>query len=231
MDEQCRWSSNEEALEKWRQILLDAGVTVFKDAFKVQEYSGFCLYDDEFPVIYVNNSTAKTRQIFTLFHELAHLIFHTSGIDTLSDDFIARLPDDDQKIEVICNRFAAEFLLPEDVFEEAFSGQEPTELAAIELAGRFHVSREFIYRKFLDRGVIDEATYRSAAQRWAEQRTSGSGGNFYRTRITYLGANYIKLAFSQYYQNRIDDNQLAEYLDIKPSSINTLEEYILGGRA
>jgi Zn-dependent peptidase ImmA (M78 family) len=73
-------------------------VSVFKDAFRVDDYSGFCLYDDEFPLIYVNNSTSKTRQIFTLFHELAHLISHTSGIDTLRNDFIDRLPDNERKI-------------------------------------------------------------------------------------------------------------------------------------
>ena len=79
--DQKEWLNVEVLLENWRRAIAEVGVFIFKDAFKAGEYSGFCIYDDEFPVIYVNNSAAKTRQIFTLFHELAHLIFHTSGID------------------------------------------------------------------------------------------------------------------------------------------------------
>ena len=231
IDEQSKWSNDDVALEKWRRSLESVGVSVFKDAFKVPNYSGFCLYDDEFPIIYVNNSNAKTRQIFTLFHELAHILFHTSGIDTLTDDFIQRLPNDAKRIETACNSFAAEFLLPENAFNVAFEGRPPTEGTAEYLADLFHVSREFIYRRFLDRGLVSQAEYESASRRWAEQqRTGEGGGNYYYTKIAYLGSNYINLALSQYYQNRIDEAQLAEYLDIKPRNLSTFEEYALRGQ-
>ena len=231
LEEQCAWPTDEEALEIWRQVLSDVGIFVFKDAFKVDDYSGFCLYDDAFPIIYVNNSSAKTRQVFTLFHELAHLIFHTSGIDTREDEYIPALADDAQRIEIICNRFAAQFLVPEEAFEAAFRGKPVSEDTAEELAGLFHVSREFIFRKFLDRELIDEATYTRAARLWTGQGGGGSGGNWYYTKIAYLGRGYINLAFSQYYQNRIDEIQLAEYLDTKPRNLSALEEYLARRRA
>src|SRR5262249_15807671 len=66
IEEQRGWPSDDAALEKWRRALEAVGISVFKDAFRVPNYSGFCLYDDEFPIIYVNNSNAKTRQMFTL---------------------------------------------------------------------------------------------------------------------------------------------------------------------
>ena len=167
LDEQRSWEDVEAALDNWRRALAGAGIFVFKDAFKIEEYSGFCLFDEVFPIIYVNNTTAKTRQIFTLFHELAHLLFHTSGIDTLSDAFIPLLPDEARRIEIICNRFASAFLVPENAFETALAGRAASEDLAEELATQFHVSREFIYRKFLDRGLINEETYGRAARRWA----------------------------------------------------------------
>ncbi len=227
IETQCEWPADDEAFKQWRQMFQEVGVSVFKDQFREIGYSGFCLYDDEFPLIYVNNTTAKTRQIFTLFHELAHLIFHTSGIDGLADDFINALPHGSQKIEIICNRFAAEFLLPEKIFETAASELSPTEETAETLASRFHVSREFIYRKFLDRGWISQSTYEAAAKKWADQQSGKSGGNPYYTKISYLGQDYINLAFSQYYQNRIDENQLADYLDIKPRHLSTFEAYVM----
>lgn len=88
---QMSWRNVDTAFQEWRHILSKHGVFVFKDAFKSDEYSGFCLYHPKFPIIYINNSTSKNRQIFTLFHELAHLIFRTSGIDKLSDDYVGTL--------------------------------------------------------------------------------------------------------------------------------------------
>ena len=226
MDQQFGWGDAETALEIWRQSLIDAGVYVFKDQFRDGGYSGFCLYHDEFPIICLNNTTAKTRQIFTLFHELAHLLFHTSGVDTPTDDYIDDLSPDDRSIEIICNRMAARLLVPDNVFERAFAGSTPNEAAAAELAQLFSVSREFIYRKFLDRDLITGEEYEAAAKRWAAEKKGGSGGDHYYTKITYLGPEYITLAFQRYYQNQIDANQLADYLDTKPKNLTRLEEYV-----
>jgi Zn-dependent peptidase ImmA (M78 family)/transcriptional regulator with XRE-family HTH domain len=230
LEQQIAWRNPGEALKEWRQALYQVGIFVFKDAFRVESFSGFSLYDDDFPIIYVNNSQTETRQIFTLFHELAHLLFHTSGIDPLDDEYVERLPERQQHIEVLCNRFAAQFLVPEKVFEAAFAGQRATERTAEILADRFHVSREFIFRKFLDRGLISQDDYRRAARRWAEQKQDGgSGGNPYWSKLAYLGRDYVALAFSQYHQNRIDETQLGEYLDMKPKNVGTLEEYFVRG--
>jgi Zn-dependent peptidase ImmA (M78 family) len=231
LEQQSAWRDDDEALKEWRQLVHSVGIFVFKDAFREESFSGFSLYDEVFPIIYVNNSAAKTRQVFTLFHELAHLLFHASGIDPLDDDYVQHLPDRSKQIEVLCNRFAAQFLLPEKAFEAAFAGQGASERTAEILAARFHVSREFIFRKFLDRGLITQDDYTRAARRWTEQKQASSGGNPYWSKLTYLGREYVALAFSQYHQNRIDDVQLGEYLDMKPKNVGTLEEYFLrGGR-
>jgi Zn-dependent peptidase ImmA (M78 family) len=231
LEQQSAWRDDDEALKEWRRLVHSVGIFVFKDAFREESFSGFSLYDEVFPIIYVNNSAAKTRQVFTLFHELAHLLFHTSGIDPLDDDYVQHLPDRSKQIEVLCNRFAAQFLVPEKAFEAAFAGQGASERTAEILAARFHVSREFIFRKFLDRGLITQDDYTRAARRWTEQKQASSGGNPYWSKLTYLGREYVALAFSQYHQNRIDDVQLGEYLDMKPKNVGTLEEYFLrGGR-
>lgn len=223
LEDQTGWPSSEVALEEWRQVLNDCGIFVFKDAFRTDEYSGFCLYDNMFPIIYVNNSSAKTRQIFTLFHELAHLLFHTSGIDTLGDEFVEYLPEEARRIERICNRFASQFLFPDHAFEAAIAGHEPTEAAAEEIAAAFHVSRELVFRRFLDRGLIEENVYLRAAERWASQRRSGTGGDYYNTQISYLGSTYIGLALSRYYQGKIDEVKASEYLNISPRNFSTFE--------
>lgn len=233
IDEQASWKSVDEALEKWREVFATkAGVYVFKDAFRAPSYFGFCLYDDEFPVIYINNSSAKSRQIFTLFHELGHLLFHTSGIDMLDDHFIDHLADAEQKIEIICNGLAARVLVPDDVLDRMLAGAKIGRPLAAQLAGYFSVSREVIYRKLLDRGLIDAAEYNAAAKEWAAQmkgKDDESSGNYYNSQRAYLGQRYIDLAFTRYYQHRFDRGQLAEYLNLKPKNLPTFAEKFAGG--
>ena len=72
----------------------------------------------------------------------------------------------------------------------------------------------------------ETARYTEAATRWAAQRQGGGpGGDYYWTKLTYLGREYVALALTQYHQNRIDETQLAEYLDTKPRNVVGLEEY------
>ncbi|MYB13574.1 MAG: ImmA/IrrE family metallo-endopeptidase [Rhodospirillaceae bacterium] len=226
LSDQMQWSSPTTALQEWRKALIQVGVHVFKDQFRNSSYSGFCLYSSEFPLIYVNNSMAKTRQIFTFFHELSHLLFQTSGVDPVDDEYFTALSPHALHIETICNRLAAQFLVPDSEFDKCISGQKIDEDLALTLANSFCVSRELIYRKLLDRHLISVNTYRSAASRWNKQVKTGSGGDYYHTIISYLGVDYINLAFRRYYQNMIDDDELADYLDVKPKNLTKLEEYI-----
>jgi Zn-dependent peptidase ImmA (M78 family) len=230
---QFSWSDADVAQKAWRDALANVGVFIFKDAFRSDDFSGFCLYDPAFPIIYVNNSCAKTRQIFTYFHELAHLIFRTSGIDKSDDSFISRLTPQAQRIERLCNAFAAAFLVPTTAFNYEMSGRQPSEQTAEVLAAKFSVSREVIFRMMLDRSMIEEADYNAAVKKWNIQARSRqtSGGNPYWTKLAYLGRDYVRLALREYQSNRIDEHQLADYLDVKPRYVHTLESYFERGDA
>jgi len=229
--EQSSWPSIEEALEKWRDAFARVGIYVFKDAFHAKSYFGFCLFDEEFPIIYVNNSSTKSRQIFTLFHELGHLLFHTSGIDIIDTDYIQHLANDAQKIEVLCNRLAARFLVPDAELANLLAGKQPTRETAELIAKYFNVSREAIYRKFLDRGLIAQQEYEAATELWTGQMGKNEGGgNYYNNQFSYLGSRYIDLAFTRYYQRRFDEIQLSDYLNIKPRSLPAFELKYEGGR-
>jgi Zn-dependent peptidase ImmA (M78 family)/transcriptional regulator with XRE-family HTH domain len=233
VETQKLWPNDDFALKEWRTALFRVGIFIFKDAFKVDDFSGFCLYDNEFPIIYINNTSSKTRQIFSYFHELAHLIFHTSGVDRVKDSYIARLAGDEKRIEILCNRFASYFLLPDDVFERAFADREANESTAEYIAAQFHVSREVVFRRFLDKELISQTKYLEAVQRWNAQRSGESkrGGNHYWTKLSYLGPEYVSLALSQFHQNRIDETKLADYLDVRPKNLGTLESYFEKGNS
>jgi Zn-dependent peptidase ImmA (M78 family) len=229
ISEQSRWRSPETALENWREVFASVGIYVFKEAFRADDYFGFCLQDDQFPIIYVNNSSTKTRQIFTLFHELGHLLFHTSGIDMLDDRFVDHIADEYRKIEIICNGLAARILVPEYELDRVLKGRVPDRNSATELAEYFAVSREVIYRKYLDRGLIPGEEYDAAVKLWNGQiKAQRTGGNYYNSHYAYLGARYIELAFTRYYQHRFDAVKLAEYLNLKPKTLAVFEAKFAG---
>jgi Zn-dependent peptidase ImmA (M78 family) len=230
---QISWKNPDVAIEAWRNVLTGCGVYVFKDAFHNDQFSGLSLYDEDHPVILLNNSMSKARQIFTIFHELGHLLFNAGGVDHLQESFYARLNADYFAIEQKCNEFAGEFLLPAAVFNsqrEAFS-EEAVSLMAVE----FKVSREVVLRKYLNEKLITSQIYESLTQKWLREyldnRTSkkdaDTGGNPYNTKKAYLGAYYINLAFSHYYQGRIDIETLADYLSLKVDKVSTFERYAL----
>ncbi|MDE2858906.1 MAG: XRE family transcriptional regulator [Chloroflexota bacterium] len=229
--DQFGWKKEDTAFEAWRSAFYRVGVAVFKDAFGTDEFCGFSLYDTEFPVIYVNNSNAKTRQIFTLFHELAHLLHHTSGVDR-HGYFEHDLAPDMAQIERRCNALANAILVPAAALEREVHAASQSRSEAEKLAKRFSVSREVIYRNFLDRGWIEQTEYEAAATEWTAQisKGQGTGGNYYRTKIRYLGEDYISLVLRRYYQGQFDEEDLANYLDTKPGNIDRLEEYFFGER-
>jgi Zn-dependent peptidase ImmA (M78 family) len=109
-------------------------------------------------------------------------------------------------------------------------GRKHDEATATELAAHFHISREVIFRRFLDQGAITQRAYREAAARWAQQRGGGGpGGDYYWTKLSYLGRDYVSLALDEYRHNRITETQLADFLDVKPKSLAGIEQYFERG--
>lgn len=225
LDNQATWKNLDKAFKSWRNVLYDNGVFVFKEAFRSGAFSGFCLYDEQYPIIYVNNSKSESHQIFTLFHELAHLLLGTGGVDTRLEDYIHFLEGEEKAIEILCNRFGGEFLVPDYDFNKRMAGISLNDNSIQNLANRYCVSREVILRKFLDNKVIDGTYYAEKVEEWATiyKRKSKNGGNYYLTMGAYLGEHYLEKAFRAYHQKRISVEQLADYLGVKAKNVTGME--------
>jgi len=222
------WKTSDEALRAWRAAIEAAGVFVFKHSFKQREVSGFSLFYPEFPLVVINNSTATTRQIFTLFHELAHLLLQVSGVTKADDRYITSLAGEPRRVEVFCNQFAADLLAPVEHVRMAVNRLGTTDESVAAVATTYKVSREVILRRLLDLRLITRAHYERKAAEWARQRVArGSGGNYYRTHASYLSERYARLAFSSYYQGSIPVEKLADFLNVSVKSVPGLEQAIL----
>ncbi len=231
--QQVSWRKDDLALKRWRSAIETAGVFVFKAAFKQKDISGFCLMDTHLPVIYLNNSTTKTRQVFSLLHELAHLLLSMNGLTKFDKQYIERLPRTEQKIEQFCNAVAAEVLIPSaDFARQLGSLPEDVELASEDafasIAVRYGVSREAILRRLLDMGLVSQGYYEAKARLWNSQiKKQEGGGSWSANQATYLSDYFTREVFSRHYRDQLSLEQAADYLGIKPRSFSGLEERIL----
>ena len=235
---QAKWKSSTEALENWRDRIEEAGIFVFKEAFQDDSVDGFCLRHNEFPVIYLNNSRPSVRQIFSLFHELAHLLLGENGI-TWSDIFHGDTfrGGTTEAIEDFCDQFASEFLVPSHDFKNHLNFSNYNDKTIEELANYYKVSRPVILLKLVKRGILTQEDYWQRIDQWTEEyiyqvekKTGGktsSGGSYYNTRATYLGYRFMELAFGKYRDGHCSIEQLAEHLNVKVRHLSQLEDCLL----
>lgn len=238
LNEQKKINDINKSLEMWRNAFDKIGISVFKDSFKNDSYSGFCVYDKKFPVIYINNNMSKNRQLFTLFHELCHILFKTSGVDIENDnkinDSIVNIKD--KNIEQFCNKFASEFLVPYTDFVMQYNYlanlNNDIEDICLKLSKLYTVSKEVILRKIVDNNFCSSDKYQIFVDKWNNELNNipkrKPMGNYYNNKITYLGKNYVSSVLKEYFSHSINYNQASNYLLIKPKKFTEFSKRFMG---
>ncbi len=99
------------ALDAYIERIEYFGVAVFQLSLTQDNLRGFSITDDTIPIIVVKRGgELPSTKIFTLFHELGHIILNDGGMCDIS------LSDNAPKIEKWCNAFAGEILVPSKQF-------------------------------------------------------------------------------------------------------------------
>jgi Zn-dependent peptidase ImmA (M78 family) len=210
-----RWS-HQELIHNWSdafRFLLaraeDAGIFVVvngvvnnntRRVLDVNEFRGFVLYDRFAPFIFINNNDFISGKIFTIIHEIAHILIGQSA----SFDYQRLIPSH-VEVEEFCDAVAAEFLVPEKLIEQKVA-EIGTDYNA--LSSYFKVSRVVIARRLLDTGIITRSqffvAYRSFQSYLGEQSAQASkGGNFYNTAPYRISKSFFNLVYASVKQNKL----------------------------
>ena len=89
----------------------------------VGEFRGFTIEEGSYVLVFVNTADAKTAQLFSLAHELGHVVLGRTGISDHSER---------ADVERWCNRFAAAVIAPAEAVELAFTScKEATNAAGV----------------------------------------------------------------------------------------------------
>ncbi len=155
----------------------------------VNEFRGFALSDPYAPLIFVNGDDAKSAQMFTLVHELAHLWLGDVG-EGLSG--FKGLQSGNGEVEQFCDRAAAEFLVPANEIRVAWHSVADSEAPLESLARRFKVSPVVVGRRAMDMGLMgrDEFFdfYRDHTQsEYRKKQARVGSGNFYNNQNNRVG--------------------------------------------
>lgn len=205
----------------------DVGILVFKNGvvgnntkrrLYVREFRGFALSDPFSPVIFVNGADVPAACVFTLAHELAHIWMGDSGVSDTS-------LQSDNANERFCNKVAAELLLPEKFFRQLWMDLKElstsTSKEIIDYArNHFNVSRLVIARRALDLGFIQRNLYDNIYEEAKKHRkSSGSGGNFYRTLATRNSKKFSKRVASLAVSGSISLREAGHLLNTNPNNV------------
>lgn len=189
---------------------------------EVEECRGFVLVDEYAPFMFINNKDAKSAQLFTIVHELAHIwIAQSAGFDLRN-----LLPADDLK-EKLCDKVAAEFLVPEKLFTEKWSEFEDFE----RLSKFFKVSQIVIARRALDLGKITKGEFFDFYNLYREQeytqRKQTEGGNFYFTQKKRLGLRFVKFVHQAVKEGKLLYRDAYDLIGLRGKSYQKFMEYFL----
>jgi Zn-dependent peptidase ImmA (M78 family) len=129
-----------------------------------EEVRGFVIVDDYAPFLFINANDAKSAQLFTLAHELAHVWLGRSASFDLR-----RLQPASDAVEQKCDAIAAEFLVPEDEFRSEWADGESLNSQVERLAKRFKVSRVVIARRALDCKFVSHEEFFKSYDQWRKE--------------------------------------------------------------
>ena len=143
----------------YKSIVERNGIMVAQiSGVEISEMKGLSIYFDSVPIIAINNKDYDRSKVFSLFHELAHIFRRSSSLCTID------LEEHSDQEEVICDRIAAEALMPKDAFSKIaqgyIAGQTNYDSIIIgRIAGRFGVSTIAALRRLHETGLIGKTEF------------------------------------------------------------------------
>ena len=192
----------------------------------VEEFQGFALVDEYAPLIFVNNTDFKTAQIFTLAHELSHVFVGESGLSKIED-----LGPTDHATEGICNKIAAEFLVPTEALREQWTTVKQSSDPYQRIAKSFKVSAVVAARRALDSGLITreaffEYYYDNRGKNWrgTQQSDKGKGGNFWNNQFWRVGARFGSAVSRAVTEGRVSYTEAYRLTGLKGDSFSNMPE-------
>lgn len=225
--QQKRFGNVYNALRNWRnaveQLEVIVSQTGLRFSISTEEMRGVAISYDTLPIILLNGKDSPNARIFTLMHELGHLVLREGGISNVYESMTSG------SSEAFCNEFAGELLVPQRaLLEEATvkaNRHDTWEDKDLEkLSRNYRVSKEVILLRLLSIGRTNRDHYLAKSekwkQEWEEEQASKDTDNRgfrppYEKYVRNHGARFVSAVLEGYGQEVLHAGQLSEYLGTK----------------
>lgn len=230
---QLAWETPGEAFRAWRAALEGHGVLVLQLQMGKGNIRGFSVCDDLAPMAAVNTAYHPTARVFTLLHEVGHLV---TGADAACLRFIAPR-ESEAGAERWCERFAAQVLVPGETLRSVAAALGVSEgrpirdvATARRIAGRFQVSTRAVSLRLQEIGLAPQTLYglveRELARLDWNPRGGGGGLPAPQKRLGQLGDRLPEILFDAEGQGRVTEADLADYLRLTTGQLSDLRRLI-----
>jgi Zn-dependent peptidase ImmA (M78 family) len=152
--------STNQVIKHIKKELGDLGIAVLQDSINDETCRGFCFVDeDRAPTIVINTRNQGTYEarLFTLMHEVCHVL---SGREGIVDPF-----SEADNFEQFCNSVTAEFLAPAQEFlsfaSERLAGGTPGNSEVRRIARHFRLSQQATALRLEQLGAAQKGFYNS----------------------------------------------------------------------
>lgn len=239
---QFNWDNEYSAFSHWVNLVESKGILVMQiQRVEVEEMRGFSISDSPFPTIVINGRDSVRGKIFTLLHELTHILLRAGGLCDL-DEPLGNATTQGYHLETFCNRVAAAVLIPKHLLLSedlvAYPGATPewTDAQLSYLASRYGVSAETMLRRLvtLQRASLEfylrkRKEYQKGYAQWREEKRlvrKGGGPSYYRLKLRDLGNRYVSDVLDAYQRRDINSSELSDFLDMKLNHVPKLAELL-----
>lgn len=217
---QTKQRKPEKLLSYCISVLEDKDYLVFQAAgIQPSEMRGLSVAYDTFPIIVLNRKDEQSARLFTLIHELVHILSRTSGI---CND-MGREEESGNQLEFFCNEVAGLTLVPtKQLVENQYYAQLKTygfdDYYVSALARDFAVSREVILHRLWDLQDITKTRYYEVLNRYTEEYKAYKNKKkegFLPPAIdkgTQVGKLFTKTVLSAYHSDRLSPREASNYL-------------------
>lgn len=245
-----RRGSPEAQFKLLREAAEDAGIFVLvlgdlgshHNAIPASVFRGFAIADLVAPFVVINSKDARAARVFTLVHELVHILLGQTGVSGAVST--AAPTTDYARIERFCNDVAGEFLLPSEAYRRgvaAFGANdiEKARAAVQQIATRWSVSEPMVAYRLNREGYLSAGAYETLRSefyaRWQanlkrERDRSSSGPNPRVVKQFSLGDALVSLVHRTVRDNALSHTKAASVLGAKPNAVEPMLRHFESNR-
>ena len=226
------------AFSFFRNILESKGIIVAQITdVSLNEMKGLSIYYDVYPIIAVNNKDYERAKVFSLFHELAHIIRRSSSLCMIDFD------DRNDEEEKICDSIAAEILMPVNSFivevEKIRDEYHCWSTPCLQAVGdRFAVSSASVVRRLYELNIISYSEYQTIYKKLSEEfegkrlalEKTYKKDTIIKWDIRYLskeGYLFPRIVVSAYHRGDLSYGELCHALNLKSKYIDSIERAVM----